>query len=368
MPPAPSNARSLRRTVSTPQSPAIIPPDPATLPLPCRTFNAAIGNTHRRRRGRHPRHRGLRSDDDQQIDKGHRSLRSLRRHQRARRRGRDDRYRDQCRPQRRHHAARPRHFGRARRGRRSPTSASTSKTPAESTSRSRRSGTSTRTRAPASRSTWRSTVRVYVDDSFLRACRTGIYANGTNAAVTNRRRWSSITPASSGGAARSKRLEFGCREPSTSRFATALYRAKTWASSSTACSAGKVSHVELINSELTRNTTATPLCQRHGQRAASDRDLRKPDLCARRTRSRLRTTPSAATRPCRSCDSQICLHRRGRESSWPIRRPIRTRGCTWSSCARKSTTSRGSRSTSTPRMVRRPTSTRVIRRSPMPGV
>ena len=31
-----------------------------------------------------------------------------------------------------------------------------------------------------------STVRVYVDDSFLRECRTGIHANGTNAGLTNR--------------------------------------------------------------------------------------------------------------------------------------------------------------------------------------
>ncbi len=59
---------------------------PCNLPFPCRTFNAAIGDTIRRR-GRDPRHCRLRPDDDRQVDQDHRTHRRLRRDQRARRGG-----------------------------------------------------------------------------------------------------------------------------------------------------------------------------------------------------------------------------------------------------------------------------------------
>jgi hypothetical protein len=101
-----------------------------------------------------------------------------------------------------------------------------------------------------------STVRVYIDDSFLRACRTGIYANGTNAAlanlpsviVDNTRIERGRGPIQSFGVWVQGAIDVSLRNGLISRQDVAIQFDSLLG--------GKVSHLELINSELTRNTTA----------------------------------------------------------------------------------------------------------------
>ena len=136
-------------------------------------------------RGRDPRHGGLRCDDDRQVDQDHRSVRRLRRHQRARRRGAaatDDRHRHQRRQHRRDHAARPRHRGVP--GAVGPfplygidiQNAGTVHIEKSSISNFTQPTSACINAAPSA------PVIVYVNDSFLRECRTGINVNGTAAA------------------------------------------------------------------------------------------------------------------------------------------------------------------------------------------
>jgi len=102
-----------------------------------------------------------------------------------------------------------------------------------------------------------STVRVYVDDSFLRACRTGIYANGTNATpgfnrpsviVDNTRIERGRGPIVAYGVWVQGAIDVSLRNSLISRQDVAIQFDSVLG--------GTVSHVGLINSELTRNTTA----------------------------------------------------------------------------------------------------------------
>jgi len=101
------------------------------------------------------------------------------------------------------------------------------------------------------------TVRVYVDDSFLRACRTGVYANGTNGApginlpsviVDNTHIERGRSPTASFGVWVQGAIDVSLRNSLISRQDVAIQFDSVLA--------GKTSHVELIKSELTRNTTA----------------------------------------------------------------------------------------------------------------
>lgn len=99
-----------------------------------------------------------------------------------------------------------------------------------------------------------STVRVYVDDSFLRACRTGIYANGTaplanrpsvlvdNTRIERGRGTVSYGVWMQGAIDVSLRNSMISRQDAGIQFDNVL--------------SGQVSHLELIGSEMARNTTA----------------------------------------------------------------------------------------------------------------
>jgi len=99
------------------------------------------------------------------------------------------------------------------------------------------------------------TVRVYVVDSFLRACRTGIYANGTIALankpsviVDNTRIERGRTATVSYGVWLQGGIDVSLRNSMISRQDVGIQMDSLLA--------GNVSHIELINGELTRNTTA----------------------------------------------------------------------------------------------------------------
>jgi hypothetical protein len=100
-----------------------------------------------------------------------------------------------------------------------------------------------------------STVRVYVDDSFLRACRTGIYANGTVALankpsviVDNTRIERGRGAIVAYGVWVQGGIDVSLRNSMISRQDVGIQFDSLLSSN--------VSHVEVINSELTRNTTA----------------------------------------------------------------------------------------------------------------
>jgi len=98
------------------------------------------------------------------------------------------------------------------------------------------------------------TVRVYVDDSFLRACRTGIYANGT-AALTNRpsvivdntRIERGRGPTVAYGVWLQGEMDVSLRNSIISRQDVGIRMDSLLG--------GQVSHLTLIGSELARNTT-----------------------------------------------------------------------------------------------------------------
>jgi hypothetical protein len=99
------------------------------------------------------------------------------------------------------------------------------------------------------------TARIYIDDSFLRACRTGIYANGTAAIanlpsviVDNTRIERGRGPIVSFGVWVQGAIDVSLRNSLISRQDAAIQFDSLLG--------GKVSHVEVSNSELTRNTTA----------------------------------------------------------------------------------------------------------------
>jgi hypothetical protein len=99
------------------------------------------------------------------------------------------------------------------------------------------------------------TVRVYVDDSFLRECRTGIYANGTavisnrpSIIVDNTRIERGRGPTVSFGIWLQGLMDVSVRNSVISRQDVGIQIDSLLATT--------VSHLELINSELTRDTTA----------------------------------------------------------------------------------------------------------------
>jgi hypothetical protein len=177
------------------------------------------------------------------------------------------------------------------------------------------------------------TVRVYVDDSFLRACRTGIYANGTNAALGN---LASVIvdnthiergrgPVQSFGVWVQGAIDVSLRKSLISRQDVAIQFDSPLG--------GKVSHVELINSELTRNTTAlnfvNATASAQGQIAITGSQIfGSTDATAKIANSAGGNNRVARGQP----DSTQA----GQESSWPIRQPTPTPGCTSTRRVRRS--------------------------------
>ena len=140
-----------------------------------------------RRRGRHPRHRRLRPHDDQQVDQGDRPDGRLRRHQRGRRHwtpsASDHRNRDQRRRYGRHYPARSRHLGGSGAAPLPLYGIDIQNAGAVHIEKSSIGNFSQDTSACINITSTQGTD-VHVDDSFLRECRTGIFATGTNHHVT----------------------------------------------------------------------------------------------------------------------------------------------------------------------------------------